>query len=387
MSCRGFDVPVRLEGHKLAAVWASVRRHQVSGTTLAARHCEELGLPRVSDCEAERQDNRARSARRHRAAAHARRAARAALGTPDATATATQGAAPLEPAGLLAARLGTFQARPLTGPMPAVRLGGSRRPFSPCQRCLHCECQQNRDLSAAQPPTPRRSPFSCRRSTSPNRPPTPRRPHTRSPKRDSSPGPPQLSREEPDTKDDPMSWADAQASFSQGASSQGYESPVLFMDAATCDGLIQDLRGDDGQLPDFNSIGSEPGSPPPALEAEVAHGNKKTQTSPMSVHDHSTDALAPVATSDAATQVISRLHQGTSSTQTPLRPPRQTKGSRCCYGHHVQWPIPRRSGLQQATRPRGLRPTGQGQCPQALACLRYFRCQPAARRAPFSIMR
>jgi len=36
VSHRGFDVLVRLEGRELAAVWASVRRHQVSGTTLAA---------------------------------------------------------------------------------------------------------------------------------------------------------------------------------------------------------------------------------------------------------------------------------------------------------------------------------------------------------------
>jgi len=65
VSRRGFDVPVRLEGRELAAVWASVRRHQVSGKTLAARGREELGLPGVSDREAERQlqDNRARSAR------------------------------------------------------------------------------------------------------------------------------------------------------------------------------------------------------------------------------------------------------------------------------------------------------------------------------------
>jgi len=64
VSRRGFDVPVRLKGRELAAVWASVRRHQLSGTTLAARRREELGLPRVFDREAERrlQDNRARSA-------------------------------------------------------------------------------------------------------------------------------------------------------------------------------------------------------------------------------------------------------------------------------------------------------------------------------------
>jgi len=41
---RGFDAPVRLEGRELAAVWAGVRRHQASTTTLAAGRQEELGL-------------------------------------------------------------------------------------------------------------------------------------------------------------------------------------------------------------------------------------------------------------------------------------------------------------------------------------------------------
>jgi len=113
-----------------------------------------------------------------------------------------------------------------------------------------------------------------------------------------------------------MSWADVQASFSQGTCSQGSGSLVAFMDAETCDNIVADLRGADRQLPDFDSIGSEPGSPPPALEAEVAHGERATQTSPVSTRDQSTDVLAPVATSDAATQVLNRPHQGTSSTQT-----------------------------------------------------------------------
>jgi len=49
----------------------------------------------------------------------------------------------------------------------------------------------------------------------------------------------------------------------------------------------------------------------------VAHSNKETQTVPVSSRDQLTDVLAPVATSDAAIQVLSRPHQGTSSTQTP----------------------------------------------------------------------
>jgi len=82
VSRRGFEVPVRLQERELAVVWASVRRHQVSGTTLAGRRREELGLPRVSDHEAERRlrDNRARTARRHWAAACSRGVAPATLG-------------------------------------------------------------------------------------------------------------------------------------------------------------------------------------------------------------------------------------------------------------------------------------------------------------------
>jgi len=169
VSRRGFDVPVRLEGQELAVVWASVRRHQVSGTTLAARRREELGLPRVSNREAERRlrDNWVRTAQRHKAAARARGAARAALGTPDVP-TATQGAATLEPAERIANRIGTFQARPLAEPAGTVRLGWSRRPCSPCLRCLHCECQQHRDFSVAQDdqlPTARRLSHPRRRSS------------------------------------------------------------------------------------------------------------------------------------------------------------------------------------------------------------------------------
>jgi len=87
-----------------------------------------------------------------------------------------------------------------------------------------------------------------------------------------------------------MSWADAQASFSLGAFSEGSGSPVAFIDAETYNNILADLRRADGQLPDSDSIGSEPGSPPPALEAAVAHGERATQTYPVSTCDQSTDA-------------------------------------------------------------------------------------------------
>jgi len=169
---RGFDIPVRLEGCELAAVWAGVHRHQAArhqagGTTLAARSREELGLPHVSDREAARrlQDNRARSARRLRAAARAREVAIAALGTPDLPLELQRAATP-ELVGRIVTRLGTFQARPLAKPAGTVRQGGSRRPRSPCTRCLMCPCQTTRDFSDAQHPV----------SPAPHRPMSPIRP-------------------------------------------------------------------------------------------------------------------------------------------------------------------------------------------------------------------
>jgi len=45
------------------------------------------------------------------------------------------------------------------------------------------------------------------------------------------------------------------------------ESPLNLIDNNTCDEILQRLRGADGTLPNFDS---DPGSPPPALEADVA---------------------------------------------------------------------------------------------------------------------
>jgi len=73
-----------------------------------------------------------------------------------------------------------------------------------------------------------------------------------------------------------MSSDDAQASFSRGGS------PLTFLDVTQCDDILADIRQPDGTLPDFGSLPSEPGS------------------------------------RDQATQVVSRPHQGTSSTQTPF---------------------------------------------------------------------
>jgi len=210
-----------------------------------------------------------------------------------------------------------------------VRIGGSRRPLSLCLLCRNCKYQQTREYSAAQDahsPSPHRPTPSHRRSTFSRRS-TFRLRHTRSPKRDTSSGPPQLWGEEAQKEgtsknDGTESWDEAQAQFGLGAGpmSQGSGSPVAIFDAETCDQLIQNLRGVDGKLPDFESAGSDPGSPPLALEAEVAHGEKAAQTSPTTTQDQSiyvVMAPPPVSTADQSTQVLSRPHQATSGTQTP----------------------------------------------------------------------
>jgi len=86
--------------------------------------------------------------------------------------------------------------------------------------------------------------------------------------------------------------------------SQGSGSPVTFLDTPTCDDILADIRSPDCTLPDFDSIPSEPGSPPPVLELAVTHCERESQTD-------------PTPTQDQATQVLSRPHQETSSTQSP----------------------------------------------------------------------
>jgi len=71
--------------------------------------------------------------------------------------------------------------------------------------------------------------------------------------------------------------------------SQGSGSLVNFLDAETCDTILQDIRGD-GKLPDFDSVESDPGSPPPALEPSVAL-DRATQTSTTLSQDQATYIL------------------------------------------------------------------------------------------------
>jgi len=191
---RGSDTPVRIEGRELAVVWATAHCARMSGPVRAARRTEALGLPRVLDREAERllKDNRARTARRHRAAARMRGLATAALGAPEVMATTEdiggQGGVDRELGGRYRAQIGSSQAQPQTELVPQLRGGGARRAFSPCERCTHCPCRQDRDYGAAQdsaPPSPRRQ-SSHRHCSSSSR----RRPRT--PTRSPSPEPPPL---------------------------------------------------------------------------------------------------------------------------------------------------------------------------------------------------
>jgi len=88
-------------------------------------------------------------------------------------------------------------------------------------------------------------------------------------------------------------------------------SPVNFMDPATGDAILNGLRDADGHMSDFNSA---PGTPPPSLDLEVTRVDGHTQTGATFTRDKVTATIISVA--DAATQVLSRTHRATSSTQT-----------------------------------------------------------------------
>jgi len=86
----------------------------------------------------------------------------------------------------------------------------------------------------------------------------------------------------------------------------GGQKNLQFFSFSISEIILADLRGPDGTLPDFGSIPSEPGLPPPALEREpeVPYSDPGTQTQPAPSRDQST-------------QVLSRSHQWSSATQTP----------------------------------------------------------------------
>jgi len=105
-------------------------------------------------------------------------------------------------------------------------------------------------------------------------------------------------------------------------------SPVNLIDNETCDEILQGLRGADGSLPTFDS---EPGTPPPALEAKAAC-DRGTQTSPSPTHDQQVQTqptwtrgnvsqVPHVLTSDGAT---STGPKATTSEMGTAMPPRST---------------------------------------------------------------
>jgi len=129
---RGSDVPVCLKGRELEVVWASAHQSRISGPARASRRREALGLPRVSDWEAERRlkDNRARTAQHHRAAARAREGAPATLTAPELLATSDNKQRGIIDDTRQVLLLGSTQADPPTTTPPG-------RTYSPCARCLH----------------------------------------------------------------------------------------------------------------------------------------------------------------------------------------------------------------------------------------------------------
>jgi len=69
----------------------------------------------------------------------------------------------------------------------------------------------------------------------------------------------------------------------------------------------------------------------------VTHGERATQTHLASTCDRSTDARSPAATSDAATQILSRPHQGTSATQTLTPTPTSDQGTQVLLRLRQSW--------------------------------------------------
>jgi len=195
---------VRLEKRELAVVWACVRRHQVSGAVCAARRQEELGLLRVSDREAKRlpRDNRSCTARRHRAAARAKREAATILGGPEVpgapevqggqgvteTVQGGQEVKDTVPEERIGTRNRSSRSELKVKPVILLRGGGTRSYFSPCEWCVNYSSRRPKDYSAAQEPLSQPS----RRSYSSRRRPYSSHRRPRSPTRTPSPGPPQL---------------------------------------------------------------------------------------------------------------------------------------------------------------------------------------------------
>jgi len=94
-------------------------------------------------------------------------------------------------------------------------------------------------------------------------------------------------------------------------------SPVNFLDPATCDAILEGLRDQVNCLPDFNV--SPPGTPPPYLPLEVTLVDGHTQTGATYTRDKASNTFLDVT--HTATQVASRPHVWSTSTQTSITAP------------------------------------------------------------------
>jgi len=129
---------------------------------------------------------------------------------------------------------------------------------------------------------------------------------------------------------------DTRETTSQGSGG----SPVNFLDTATCDAILEGLRDADGMMPDLAS----PDSPAPELEMDMTPHDRYTQTKVKRTAEKGINTFTDVT--HTATQVVSRPHRWTSSTQTdPSVVPSQDQSTQ----DHL---LPRRShAFNQTARP------------------------------------
>jgi len=113
---------------------------------------------------------------------------------------------------------------------------------------------------------------------------------------------------------------DARETRSQGSGG----SPVDFLDPATCEAILNGLYDTDGRIPEFSE--GPPGTPPQSLPLEVATHDGHTQTGVAYTREKATNTFIDVT--HTATQVVSRPHHWTSSTQTdPIAVPQQDQST------------------------------------------------------------
>jgi len=120
----------------------------------------------------------------------------------------------------------------------------------------------------------------------------------------------------------------------------------LTLDPATCDDILADIRQPDRTLPDFGSIPSEPGTPPPALEREVPTVTGSPRCTPFCPEiKQRRPSLDPTS--------------GRPPLRHPRRPPHPTSLHRFSSVPISQWPPLQPRGQPPAEPPHSLRQGGQ----------------------------